>query len=251
MSDDAATVPTGPSARPGPPSVLARNATIGVLVALVVANYAGGILLPSLLEDHPLTLIALNANNRTLALASGQLDAWSFYVVAFIRLMLPDPLFFLLGRWYGDAAILWMERKAPSYGELLRGLERWFDKARLLVVGVAPNNPVCLFAGAAGMTWGMFLLANVIGTAVRLVLIRAFSSAFEDLLGPVRTFIADYRWPLTALSVALVAWTIVSDRRGGRDGIGDLVNLEEGMAEAEAELEAEATMDATDAREAE
>ena len=56
----------------GPPSPLARNATIGVLVALVVASYAGGILLPSLLDTHPLVLISLNVTNRTLALASGE-----------------------------------------------------------------------------------------------------------------------------------------------------------------------------------
>ena len=56
---------------------------------------------------------------------------------------------------------------------------------------------------------------------------------------------------MAALSVVLVGFTIWSDRKGGRDGIGDLVNLEEGMAEAEAELEGEATMDAEDAQEAE
>jgi hypothetical protein len=84
-----------------------------------------------------------------------------------------------------------------------------------------------------------FVIANVVGTVGRLVLIRAFSAAFEDLLGPVRHFIADYRWPLMAVSVVLVAFTLWNDRRGGRDGIGDLVHLDEGIAEAELELEAE------------
>ena len=230
----------------GPPSSLARNATIGVLVALVVASYAGGILLPSLLDTHPLVLISLNVTNRTLALASGELDATSFFLVGFVRLLLPDPFFFLLGRWYGDAAIRWMERKAPSYGELLRGLERWFDKARFVVVAIAPNNPVSLFAGAAGMSFAGFMAANVVGTIARLLLIRGFSELFEDLLGPVRGFIADYRWPLTALSVVLVALTIWSDRRGGRSGVGDLVNIEEGLSEAEAELEDELNAELVD-----
>lgn len=230
----------------GPPSPLARNATIGILVALVIASYAGGILLPSLLDTHPLVLISLNVTNRTLALASGELDAGAFFAVGFVRLLLPDPFFFLLGRWYGDAAIRWMERKAPSYGELLRGLERWFDKARYVVVAIAPNNPVSLFAGAAGMSFTGFMVANVVGTVGRLLLIRAFSAAFEDLLGPIRGFISDYRWPLTAASVVLVALSIWSDRRGGRSGVGDLVNLEEGLSEAEAELEAELNAELVD-----
>lgn len=237
--------------RPGPPSAAARNAVVAILVALVVAANLGNVLFASLVNGHPLALIAMNPSNRNLALASGNLDALSFYVVGFVRLLLPDPFFFLLGRWYGDASIRWMERKAPSYGELLRGLERWFDKARFAVVAIAPNNPVCLFAGAAGMSFGAFAVANVVGTAVRLVLIRAFSSAFEDLLGPVRDFIGEYRWPITAISIVLVGLTLMNDRGGGRDGIGDLVNLEEGIAEAEAELQGEATMDAGDAREAE
>lgn len=249
MHDTPAAGP-GQEARPGPPSALARNATIGVLVALVVAANLGNVLFASLVNDHPLTLIAMNPSNRNLALASANLDALAFYGVGMLRLLLPDPLFFLLGRWYGDAAIRWMERKAPTYGELLRQLEHWFGKARYVVVAIAPNNPVCLFAGAAGMSVVGFAVANVVGTAVRLVLIRAFSSVFEDLLGSVRGFIGDYRWPITALSVVLVAFTIWNDRRGGRDGIGDLVNLEEGIAEAEAELASEATMDDHDADEA-
>jgi membrane protein DedA with SNARE-associated domain len=235
----------------GPPSKLARNATIGFLVFLVVLSNVGNILFASFVDQHPGWLIAMNASNRNLALSSGSLDAVTFYVVGFVRLFAPDLFFFWIGRWYGDAGIRWMERKAPTYGELLRQLETWFDKARFAVVAVAPNNPVCLFAGAAGMTYGAFLVANVVGTIARLVLIRAFSSVFEDLLGSIRGFIVDYRWPITALSIVLVALTVWNDRRGGRDGIGDLVNLEEGIEEAEAELEAEATMDAADAQQAE
>jgi len=210
---------------------------------MVIANYIGGAFFPTLVNDHPLTLILLNASNRHLALASANLDPLAFYLGGFARLIAPDLFFFLLGRWYGDAAIVWMERKAPTYGELLRQLERWFDRARYLIVAVMPNNPVCLFAGAAGMSAASFWAANVAGTIGRLVLIRTFSAAFEDLLGPVRGFIGDYRWPLTAVSVLLVIVSILSDQRGGRDGIGDLVNIDEGMAEADAELRAEATIE--------
>ena len=235
----------------GPPSKAARNATIGFLVFLVVLSNVGNILFASFVNDHPGWLIAMNASNRNLALASNNLDAIAFFGIGFLRLFAPDLFFFWIGRWYGDAAIRWMERKAPTYGELLRQLETWFDKARFVVVAIAPNNPVCLFAGAAGMSYGAFLAANVVGTIGRLILIRAFSSVFEDLLGSITGFIGDYRWPITALSIVLVALTVWSDRRGGRDGIGDLVNLEEGISEAEAELVGESTMDADDAHQAE
>lgn len=243
---DAGAPPPNPARHhPGPPSALARNVTIGTLIAFVIASNLGNLWFPTLVTQHPLALIAMNPSNRNLALASGDLDPLSFYGIGFLRLIGPDGFFFLIGRWYGDAAIRWMERKAPSYGELLRGLERWFDKARYVVVAIAPNNPVCLFAGAAGMSVAGFIAANVVGTIGRLVLIRAFSTAFEDILSPIKDFIGDYRWPLTALSVALVVFTVWSDQRGGRDGIGDLVNIDEGIADAEAELEAEAELAAS------
>lgn len=224
--------PDGEAARthPGPPNALARNVVIGILIAFVVASNLGNAFLSVLVTDRPLVFIALNAQNRSLALASGDLSALSYYVVGFLRLIGPDPFFFLLGRWYGDGAIRWMERKAPTYGELLRQLERWFDKARLPIVAFAPNNYVCLFAGAAGMAWGPFLAANVFGTVTRLWLIRMFSSAFEGPLGSVKSFIADYRWPVLAVSVAVVALSLLADRRGGRDGIGDLAGLDDDIA---------------------
>ncbi len=219
-----------------------RNLVVGTLITFVIASYVGNIFMSVLVTERPLLFIALNAQNRNLALAAGELDALSFYVVGFIRLLGPDPLFFLIGRWYGDGAIRWMERTAPSYGAILRQLEQWFDKARLLVVAVAPNNPVCLFAGAAGMTWGAFLAANAVGTVVRLVLIRMFSSFFEDQLASVRGFIGEYRWPLMALSLVLVAFTIWGDRRGGREDVEDLLRLDEEIQAYEAEVAADAEL---------
>lgn len=227
---DTAATNSAARAHPGPPSALARNVVVGTLIAFVVASNLGNLFLPVLVTERPLLFIALNAQNRNLALASGELDAWSFYLVGFIRLVGPDPLFFLLGRWYGDGAIRWMERKAPTYGELLRQLEAWFDKARFVVVAIAPNNPVCLFAGAAGMSWGAFMAANVVGTVGRLALIRGFADLFDGPLGSLRGFIGEYRLPLLAVSFVLVGLTIWSDRKAGRAGAYDLAHLESDMS---------------------
>lgn len=223
---------------PGPPNRAVRNLVIGALVTLVVAGYVAAGFLSYLLTEHPLVFIGLSSSNRNLALASADLSAWSFYLVALVRLLASDPFFFLLGRWYGDGAVRWMERKSPSYGQLLRQLERWFEKARYLVVVIAPNNPVCLFAGASTMAWAPFLVANAVGTIGRLVLIRLFSSAFENPLGAVRDFIGDYQRPLLVVTLALVAFSIWSERRGGgRDRIGDLVHLEDDIGQGEAGAE--------------
>ena len=112
----------------------------------------GDALAPKLVDEHPLLLIAMNARNRNLILVTNQLDAVSYYVVATLRLLLSDPLFFLIGYWYGDTALTWMEQRTKTYGTMLRQWERWFGKAAYPLVFIAPNNVICLFAGAAGMS---------------------------------------------------------------------------------------------------
>ena len=222
-----------PAGHPGPPSHLARNLVVGTLIAFVIASNTGNLFLSVLVSQHPAVFIALNPSNRNLALASGDLGWVAFGVIGFLRLLGPDPLFFLLGRWYGDGAIRWMERRAPTYGDLARQLERWFAKARLPVVAIAPNNYVCLFAGASGMGWAPFMAANVVGTIGRLVLIRAFSSVFEGPLGSLRGFIGQYRWPLLAVSFLVVGWSLWNEHRRGANRIGDLAHIEKEIDEDE------------------
>jgi membrane protein DedA with SNARE-associated domain len=229
-----------PGRRPsGPPSRLARNVVIGMVGVLFLAANLANTVLVSFVDKYPVLLIAFNSSNRNLVLASGELDAWTFYVVGFLRLLISDPLFYLLGRWYGDAGIRWMERRSPMYGRMLRTAEGWFKKASYVVIAVAPNNYFCLFAGASGMPIAGFLIANVSGTAVRLFLLRSFGNLFEGPLEEVRNFIADNRLLVFAIGIVAFAASLWADRRSGGevDGVLELdrevsANREEGQEDA-------------------
>lgn len=209
---------------------------IAPIVVLIVASNVGDALATTLATTHPLTLIALNARNRNVVLVTNQLDALSFYGVATSRLLLSDPLFFLLGYWYGEAAVQWMERRTRSFGSTMRQMEGWFGKAGLLLVFIAPNNIVCLLAGAAGMSVSAFFAANLAGTVVRLYLIRrvgeAFDAPIQDLLG----FLRDYRIPLLILSVALVAATSLWEMRRGDGEIEAVLHLDDDLETDDPEL---------------
>lgn len=197
------------------------------IVGLIVLSNIGDALAPRLVDTHPLQLIAMNARNRNLILVTNQLDAVSYYVVGSLRLLLSDPLFFLIGYWYGDTALDWMERRTKTYGTLLRQMERWFGNAAYPLVFIAPNNFICLFAGAAGMSVAGFFLANVTGTIVRLYLIRRLGEAFEAPIDDVLGFIRDYRTPLLVVSVVLFAVVMVNELRqtkGEVDAIADRVD---------------------------
>lgn len=189
---------------------------IAPIVALVIASNIGDALATTLATTNPLALVALNARNRNLVLVTNELDAVSFYVVATARLLISDPLFFLLGFWYGDAAVTWMEKRTRTWGSTMRQVERWFGKAAYPLVFIAPNNVICLMAGAAGMSVAGFFITNLAGTLVRLYLIRRVGEAFEAPLDDVLGFLAEYRVPLLVLSVLLVAATsLLEVRRGG------------------------------------
>jgi membrane protein DedA with SNARE-associated domain len=200
---------------------------VAPIIALIVAAYIGDALTTTLADRHPLLLVLLNARSRILVLTTNQLDAVTYYVAAALRLLASDPLFYLLGRWYGDAMIVWVEKRSKTFGEQIRLYERAFAKAAYPLVFIMPNPYICLFAGASGMRVGSFFTLNIAGTVARLYLIRRLGEAFDEPIQAVLRFFARYRLPLFVISVALVAFIIWKDRREGKDEIGSMLELAE------------------------
>lgn len=228
-------MPHPPTARPTPGRF--TLALIGVpLVALTVAAYVGDALAPTLVDQHPLALIALNARNRNLALTTNLLDPLPYYLVGTVRLLVSDPLFYLLGWFYGDAAVRWAERNTRTFGELLRVVEKYFSKLSVPLVFLAPNNFISLFAGATGMRPAVFLVANVTGTVFRLWVIRALGNVFSGPIDWILGFIADYRIPLLVLSIVVVLLTVASEYRRGAGELEGLTHLGEELEEAAEEV---------------
>jgi membrane protein DedA with SNARE-associated domain len=197
------------------------------IVALIAAAYVGDALTTTWADRHPLLLVLLNARSRVLVLVTNQLDPVSYYLAAGLRLLASDPLFYLLGRWYGDAMVVWVEKRSKTFGEQVRLYERAFAKAAYPLVFFAPNPYICLFAGASGMPVGPFFACNIVGTLARLYLIRRVGEAFDSPIKSVLRFFAHYRLPLFVFSVALVVFIVWNDRRQGKDEIGSMLELAE------------------------
>jgi membrane protein DedA with SNARE-associated domain len=224
---DSSVVATGEPDERRPPGRNTLKLLVGPVIALVVISNLGDALLPKLVDEHPLLLLAMNARNRNLIAVTNSLDAVSYYVVGTSRLLLSDPLFFLIGLWYGDTALSWMERRTKSYGAMLRSMEGWFGRAAYPLVFIMPNNFICLFAGASGMSVGGFFTANLTGTIARLFLIRRLGEQFEAPIDDVLGFIADHRGPLLAISVVLFAVVMISELRTSRAGFDELADAVE------------------------
>jgi membrane protein DedA with SNARE-associated domain len=238
LTDDRGPGAGAASERPtGAPSRTALTLVVVPLILMVAAGYVAGAFWAEWVNSRPLLLMALSAQNRYLILVVNQVDPVAYYVVGTIRLLLPDPFFYLLGFWYGDAAVRWMEGRTATIGNLLRWLEQAFAKWGHPLVFCFPNNPICLFAGAARMKVWVFTLLNVTGTITRLVLIAVIGDALQKPIDEVLKWIGRYRVPIIVVSVVLVAFTMWTETRRGSSEIDQLRHLERDL-EGEDEPEA-------------
>ncbi len=203
------------------------------IIAMVIAGYVADALWPTLVESNPLLLIGLSAKNRYLVLVVNQLSLWSYYLVGTFRLLLPDPFFFALGWFYGEAALHWMERRTPTIGGLMRTLERWFGRWGSPLVFLFPNNYVCTIAGASRMNPVRFAALNVSGTIARLLMLQIVGDVFAGPIDSILGFIADWRIPLLLVTISLVAISWAVELRRGRSELDARHEFEEGADEIE------------------
>jgi len=216
-------------------------------VLAVVSGTLAAAFLPALLAEHPLALIALDARNRNLVLAANSLDPVPYFTVATLRLLAVDPFMYLVGLWYGDAAVRWVERRMTGLKETIAWLERFFRRAGPLAVALFPGPVICTLAGATGMRVPVFLAFNVVGTIARVALFWWVGDIFSGPVDSIREFFDRYIVWTTAASVVLVALWVMLERRRGAADAETPVELAE---ELEAEIEAETAADDGDDRDA-
>ena len=195
--------------------------------ALVVMANVGTALAPTLVNHHPALLITLDARNRHLLLVvAAGIGAVPFFAIGFFRLLISDPLFFLLGRWYGEPAMQWLEAKAGKGAtRQLRWIERKFARYGYPLVAIMPNNAICLFAGSSGMRPRTFWTLNVLGTIGRLVFFWYLGKALHDPLSTFLDWVQRYQWPLLAVSVGIVM--VQTFRAQGRGEIEPISAIED------------------------
>jgi len=185
------------------------------IVVLSVAGTIADIIGPKLIVEHPLLQMFLNPRNRYMILAAATVEAVPFFVIGFLRLVLTDPIGYVLGRQYGDAALTWAGQKMGDEGRFVRQVERVFGKAAPVIILIAPNLYMCILAGASGMKLRVFVTLNVIGTIGRLIIFRIAGHAFEDQLLDLVDWIGRNQKWLIIISFVVVALQSVRSRQRG------------------------------------
>jgi membrane protein DedA with SNARE-associated domain len=225
-----------PATRPKPNRKRLRI-LLGLIVALTVANTVGDIIGAGLVKTHPLWLITLNSRKRWILLVVPHTDLVPFFIVAVARQLLSDPLYYAIGRWYGDAGARWLERKLGEGGSFISWLESGFAKAAWPMVVVFPNPIICMLAGASGMPPVLFAALNIGGTIAAIAIFRTFGDVFGGPITAVTGFLNDYRLPIIAVSFVLFGVNAALNRKKGTSEI-------ESVSALERELEEEASRDA-------
>ncbi len=185
-----------------------RRITLLTIPLLVIFGTAavGNAFAPALVEDQPTLLLALNATTRHLLLTSTSVAVVPWVLIGLGRRLVEDPFLYLLGRWHGDDALAWVERKAGG-GRWLQLVRRRFRLLGYPLVAIAPGGVVCLLAGASGMGPVTFLILNLVGTLATLAALRSFGAEATAPIDAAVALIGAHALPLTAVTAtATVLW---------------------------------------------
>lgn len=205
-----------------------------LILALVAANNIGNAVWAGWVESRPVALIALNSTNKFLLAASINAPFLAFVVVGTLRLLAPDPIFYAIGRIYGDRALHWARDVFPGSSPLLDQVQD--DEGavrRLLDVGVfvMPNNPVCLIAGVTRFPLRRFVVLNVAGTVGRVLLMWWIGHLFADEIQSLLDVVSRYQRWFTMGSVVLVVAYLAWQTIGRRGLIGGVEELEDELGD--------------------
>ena len=212
---------------------------VAPIAVLAIVGTVTTALTPALAAKHPLLLILLEARNRNLILAR-EVDFWPFLLVATLRRTLTDPLYYLLGWYYGDAAVRWLEVKA-GLQDYARLMEKIFRKASFPAVFLFPGAVVCALAGVVRMRFPVFMALNMAGTLTAVIALKAFGDVFASPVEAIVGFFDRNLLVTTIISIVLVTLSVLAGRWQGKMEMSmkDLDELERAAEEDEKDREPE------------
>lgn len=230
--DDSAT-----TSRPRPPKWKVTLVVTPIVVMTIAANIAAAFF-PALIDNHPLVLVGFDARARNALLVTSEVGLASWFVVCIIRRTFFHPMYFLLGRWYGDRAIAWVNKQSPSMGQLLTQIEAWFPRFGPLIVAFYAVPVVCVLAGASKMRMLPFIAYNIIGNAIALAVLWKLGQEGHRQISAVNGFIKQYTLPLTIASIAVVGVAVLGRSKKGESPIESVGQIEDELESPSIETDA-------------
>ena len=142
--------------------------------------------------------------------AAGDLTLWQVVAAAWIGAVLGDQAGYTIGR-FGGAPLVERLARAPARAAVLARARALVDRRGGIGVflstwAVAPLGPwVNFIAGATGLTWVRFTVADVIGEVIWVTLYTGLGQIFASNITLVADAMSDIVGLTVALAVALAA----------------------------------------------
>ena len=130
--------------------------------------------------------------------------------------MITDPFFFWAGKRYGRSLLNYLSESDPRWRKRAARGERFFKKYGVWTIVLAPFLPApsplfYMAAGEAGMSFALFIIADLIGTLAYIGLIVGAGWAIGQPAVTVAQTISNYAlWVIVATVVLIVAWSMYS-----------------------------------------
>ena len=196
-----------------------RRAVVVLTTFLFVIGTIGTNVGPALVDERPLLVLMLSSRNRNLLGSIPYVDAFTFFSVGFVRLLLAAVALFLVGRWYGERALAWTEAQVGEMPAVYRTTERITRRVGWLAVLLMPgSNIVCLLVGHLKMPPARFVALAVTGIVVRLAVLWSGGKQVEDEIQSVVGWINGYQWWIVG---GLFALTLFQSARHRSPGVPD------------------------------
>jgi membrane protein DedA with SNARE-associated domain len=181
-----------------------RWAMIAAAAVLLTLSFVTTALSPVLVARHPLLLLALESPVRNMLLAS-RVPLVPFLLVVTLRRLFGASVYFFLGRWYGDAAVAWIERRAGRHGARVRQIERVVRAGAYPMVFLAPTAVVCVVSGAMGLPPAAFVVCAGLGSLTLGVVMHL---AGDALRAPLADLVRLFEQHVVATTLAATALAV-------------------------------------------
>ena len=153
-------------------------------------------------------------------MCSSDLAVVPFLVVVTLRRVAGAAVFFFVGRWYGDAAVAWLERRAGRHRAKVRRVERLVRGGAYPMVFLSPTAVVCVVAGAMGLPTLAFVLCAAAGSLALAGLLHCAGDALRGPIAEVIRLFEGHALVATLVAVAIVALWAARQWSPRRDGAG-------------------------------
>ena len=191
-----------------------RKAVLTFTTMLFVIGTIGSNIGPALVDNHPSLVLALSSRNRNLFGSVPYIDVIPYAAIGFVRILIAGIALYLVGRWYGQRALGWVEGNLGELPAIYRWTEKAVEKGGWVALVLMPgSNIVCLLLGHKCMDAKRFIPLLSIGIAIKLVVLRLGGDQFEDQIKSFLSAIEQYQWYVVA---ALFGLSFFQSMRKGR-----------------------------------